>query len=176
MTVSIWLEDSPFQDYRSSDTLPAYSDIVIIGAGISGCSTAFHLLSRLENVVSVCILEARGVASGATGRNLGKLDPITSGSYGSRKARYGTSAALDIVAFELENYRALESWICGRGLEKELDFRPSLKSVKAFEATEEWERAKADYNEFLRDVEGKFGSDCSDGNRVKIIEDKAKVN
>lgn len=45
-------------------------DVVVIGAGISGCSTAWHLARAGAHVT---LLEARDVASGASGRNGGFL-------------------------------------------------------------------------------------------------------
>lgn len=60
------------EDYRSTETLPATADVVIIGAGYAGASIAYHLLQQLDEVEqkpSILMLEARGACSGATGRN-----------------------------------------------------------------------------------------------------------
>lgn len=67
-------------DYVSSKSVPTESDVVIIGAGISGASVAYHLLQQHKglNRPRVTILEARQACSGATGRN-GK--PSTRGDY-----------------------------------------------------------------------------------------------
>lgn len=58
-------------DYRFSEQVPEESDVVIIGAGISGASVAYHLLNQNkgQNGPKVTILEAREACSGATGRN-----------------------------------------------------------------------------------------------------------
>lgn len=48
----------------------ARADVVVIGGGVSGCSTAWHLARAGANVV---LLEAREIASGASGRNGGFL-------------------------------------------------------------------------------------------------------
>lgn len=59
-------------DHRSTDRLPEAADIVVIGAGYAGVSTAYHLLQRPERAIrkpTIVILEARGACSGATGRN-----------------------------------------------------------------------------------------------------------
>jgi cation diffusion facilitator CzcD-associated flavoprotein CzcO len=71
---SFWRTELHFLDsYRSTETLPETSDIVIIGAGYAGVSTAYHCmrLSKSSSVAkpSVVILEARQTCSGATGRN-----------------------------------------------------------------------------------------------------------
>jgi len=74
-TFSYWRSElHPIDSYRSSEKLPSECDIAIIGAGITGVSTAYHL-SRLHAAnntgkkPSIVILEAREVCSGATGRN-----------------------------------------------------------------------------------------------------------
>jgi len=47
------------------------SDVVIIGGGITGLSTALHLA---ENNISVTVLESGSVASGGSGRNVGLVN------------------------------------------------------------------------------------------------------
>lgn len=62
-----------FDNHRTTEKLPEVADIVIIGAGIAGVSTAYHLLEKSgSHKPSILILEERGTCSGATGRN-GKL-------------------------------------------------------------------------------------------------------
>jgi len=55
--------------HRSSETLPEECDVLIIGAGLSGVSTAYHLLDNNPSPPSIVLLEAREICSGATGRN-----------------------------------------------------------------------------------------------------------
>jgi glycine/D-amino acid oxidase-like deaminating enzyme len=54
---------------RSSEDLPSECDVLIVGAGLSGVSTAYHLLDHNPSPPSIVLLEAREVCSGATGRN-----------------------------------------------------------------------------------------------------------
>ena len=70
---SWWLDNLPSGLVPPPSTLPATADVVIIGAGLTGCATAFWL-QRLYGRSSV-ILDARGLAGGATGRNGGHLWP-----------------------------------------------------------------------------------------------------
>ena len=44
------------------------TDVLVVGGGVVGAATAYHLARR---GVSVTLLEADRLASGATGRNLG---------------------------------------------------------------------------------------------------------
>lgn len=73
-TLPFWLtERSALDEIRSTPDLPTEADIVIIGAGYSGVSLAYHLLTasaaKSSPLPSITILEARTICSGATGRN-----------------------------------------------------------------------------------------------------------
>ena len=48
--------------------LPTQADVVVIGGGVAGCSTAYQLARRGQRVV---LVEMRGICSGASGRNCG---------------------------------------------------------------------------------------------------------
>jgi hypothetical protein len=63
-------EPHPLDSHRTTPELPSECDIAIVGAGMSGVATAYHM-SKLWAVKqpSILILEARQVCSGATGRN-----------------------------------------------------------------------------------------------------------
>ena len=45
-------------------------DVIVVGAGVVGCSTAYRLAQAGRRVL---VLEQRGIASGASGRNGGNL-------------------------------------------------------------------------------------------------------
>jgi len=91
-TPSYWLsEPHKHSKLRSTADLPSECDIAIIGSGMSGIVTAYHILQESDsaNLPNVVILEARDLCSGATARNgghskikintltgwLGKIDP-----------------------------------------------------------------------------------------------------
>lgn len=73
-TASFWRSNpGPIDEHRSTESLPATADIVIIGAGYAGAAIAHHLIKKSERhdrpTPSVVIFEAREACSGATGRN-----------------------------------------------------------------------------------------------------------
>lgn len=73
-TQSYWRSElHEIDNLRSTKHLPNECDVLIVGAGISGVSTAYHLLNDNPSPPSVVLLEAREVCSGATGRNGGHL-------------------------------------------------------------------------------------------------------
>lgn len=70
-TVPYWrTELHALDEHRTTEELPTECDIAIIGAGMTGVATAYHI-SKLacDDKPSVVILEARQLCSGATGRN-----------------------------------------------------------------------------------------------------------
>ena len=78
-TTSFWRSNLHALDsYRSTETLPSYADVVVIGAGYAGASVVHHLLENKDFVakqLSILVIEAREACSGATGRNGGHLKP-----------------------------------------------------------------------------------------------------
>ncbi|KAJ5536009.1 hypothetical protein N7513_009195 [Penicillium frequentans] len=110
---SYWLQN-PHQlaTFRSSDKVPDQCDIAIIGTGLAGVATAYHILSdpALKTKPSIVLLEARQACTGATGRNGGhlKLAPWVARRVG---AQYGPSAAAEVVAYQLDQLAALKGVI-----------------------------------------------------------------
>lgn len=101
---SLWSANpSKLADFRSTDKLPEIADVVIIGAGFAGASTAYHLIEGGYKG-RIVILEARQACSGASGRNGGHLAPsiIENSSYEYRHSE---------DPFEYENMQCLTTMI-----------------------------------------------------------------
>lgn len=74
-TTSWWLTHSGAMP-PSSHQPPDYIDVAIVGAGMTGCATAYWLHELFgKGAADVVVLDARGCAGGATGRNGGHLWP-----------------------------------------------------------------------------------------------------
>ena len=71
-------------------------DVVIVGGGGHGLSTAYHLATR-HGITNVAVLEADYIASGNTGRNTTII-----------RANYGIPEAIRFYQHSLEMYQALE--------------------------------------------------------------------
>ncbi len=69
---SAWLEGAPVSAPEPPLSGDAVADVVIIGAGFTGLSTAWHLVQRFPDR-KIAVVEARTVANGASGRNGGQL-------------------------------------------------------------------------------------------------------
>ena len=80
--LSFWLQgtrNNPLIGHRTTQTIPSDADVVIIGAGMSGAATAYHLFKGHDPVEGalprVVMIEAREACYGATGRNGGHCRP-----------------------------------------------------------------------------------------------------
>ncbi len=69
-----WIEaEDEFKVYRSTPHIPVQADIVVIGAGLTGSSAAYHLIDAAKSGKSIVILEAGHPASQSSGRNGGNF-------------------------------------------------------------------------------------------------------
>ena len=79
-----WLGfEHPLKNYRSSKQLPSESDIVIIGAGLTGASAAYHLREAVAQGRRVMVLERGFPACEASGRNAGNFELLPENSVGT---------------------------------------------------------------------------------------------
>jgi gamma-glutamylputrescine oxidase len=99
--VSAWTPLWQDYDYRARDGLDGDIDVdvCVIGAGIGGISTAWHL-ARLG--VRATVLEARTAGSGASGRNGGFLIVGTAPFHNDARRRFGRELARRIRAATVE--------------------------------------------------------------------------
>ncbi|KAJ5238902.1 hypothetical protein N7468_003521 [Penicillium chermesinum] len=134
-------------DLRSTEALPEHSDIVIIGAGYAGVSTAYHLVKDFPDVDrSITILEARGVCSGATGRNGGHARPDLYGHVPKYIERAGARAGAEVAEFEVANLFALKQII----REEKIDCDFTLaRSLDVWCNEEGAKQAKAIYDQMV---------------------------
>jgi glycine/D-amino acid oxidase-like deaminating enzyme len=112
----------------ASDTLAAYTDVLIIGSGITGCSVAKTLLEQSE-LFDVTVLEARGLASGASSRNGGHIVSPSFGDFLQLIENFGVEASVEIAEFTLKNVDATFDAVDELG-------DPELKSVSEIRRTE----------------------------------------
>jgi glycine/D-amino acid oxidase-like deaminating enzyme len=79
-----WLREAhPLANYQSSAKLPVLADVVIIGAGLTGASAAYHLADAAKNRgLRVLVLDRGDPAGEASGRNGGNFELIPENSTG----------------------------------------------------------------------------------------------
>ena len=84
-SVPFWLvEKGPLDGYRSHTSVPKHADIVIIGAGLTGASAAYHLAEEAKKGRTVLVIEAeKGPARVSSGRNGGNFQLLPENYVGS---------------------------------------------------------------------------------------------
>ena len=93
--IPYWLDTAPPLPDRTGKPLPEEADVVVIGGGLTGLSTAYHTALKGAHVV---LVEKDKVGSGASGRN-GSMctQGITIGVAEARK-RYGQQRTRELYA------------------------------------------------------------------------------
>jgi len=123
-TRSIWLANAPVQPARPTLTGTHTADVVVIGAGICGTSTA---LALAHEGVDVVWLEAGRVAFEATGRNAGFILQGTAERYDRAVALMGRERARTVHALSIENHHRIARTIQQHGLDCGYRMRGSLQ-------------------------------------------------
>ncbi|KAL4966761.1 phosphoenolpyruvate phosphomutase-domain-containing protein [Aspergillus stella-maris] len=140
---------------RTTPDLPQHSDIVIIGAGYTGISLAYHLYKQLQQShpeqprihPTITILEARQICSGATGRNGGHLRPDLYGNIPKYIERYGLEAGAEVASFEIAHIKAIKELITEENIDCELNLSRCM-NVYLNEA--DGKKAKATYEALVK--------------------------
>jgi glycine/D-amino acid oxidase-like deaminating enzyme len=110
--MSLWL-DGASRSYPPLDS-GATADVAIVGAGIAGIATAYFLAS---SGASVIVLEARGVAEAASGRNAGFLLAGVAENFVAASQRYGERNALRIWRFTKRTQALVRSLVSEHGID-----------------------------------------------------------
>lgn len=98
--MSLWLQDK----------LPTSTEVVVIGGGIAGVSVAYHLALKGVDVV---LLEARDIASRASGRNDGQLLLGIGEHYHRVVSQFGPEKAIELWDFIEGNSNRLKGVMRG---------------------------------------------------------------
>ncbi|RYP83997.1 FAD-dependent oxidoreductase [Nocardioides guangzhouensis] len=103
---SLWVDRSRLDEPALTEApeLPARSDVVVVGAGITGLTAAL-LLSRTGR--SVTVLEARHVGAGTTGGSTAKISLLQ----GTRLSTLGRKHGPGVVRRYVEANREGQAWL-----------------------------------------------------------------
>ncbi len=105
------------QSSQSTADFPVtVADVVIVGAGLSGLSAAYHTLVAMPNA-RVVVLESKSIGHGASTRNSGMLTPGVGQNLAAIVNRYGEEKARQMYITSLDAVRYAEDLADREGLE-----------------------------------------------------------
>ncbi|KAI8319030.1 FAD dependent oxidoreductase [Martensiomyces pterosporus] len=140
-TTSTWLHHLPshFAQHHGPRKLPASADVVIIGSGLSGASTAYHLCQELGLGTSkrILMLEARDACSGATGRNGGHLTSPNYRDFLPDDWSEGRRMTVELRQFDDEGVKRTIEFAMANSVD--CGYRLG-KNIQVYETPEEWEQ------------------------------------
>ncbi|ORY27107.1 FAD dependent oxidoreductase [Naematelia encephala] len=118
--------EDPLVNHGRADPVPQDADVVIIGSGLAGAVTAYHLLSSSSRPRTVVMLEAREACSGASGRNAGHCRPDAFRGYTNYAAFHGPEQASAILASEKMALANATMFVKHHAIECEFTPRPTV--------------------------------------------------
>ncbi|KAL2671591.1 hypothetical protein Neosp_014181 [[Neocosmospora] mangrovei] len=132
----------------ASPTLPATTDVAIIGSGITGMSAARTILESGLGV-RVSVFEARELCSGATGRNGGQLAINSAETYEATRDLVGPQMAGKMVRFNLRTLEKTREIIQKYNIEDAQ--LVNVKKLRACLDTMSWEKIRRGVEVLERD-------------------------
>ena len=120
---SIWLDEVASDDHPPLDQ-DTSADVAIVGAGIAGIATAYHLARA---GVKPIVLEARTVAEAASGRNAGFLLAGVAENFVAATRRYGEDRALRIWRFTRHNQELVREIVAREAIRCDLAWKGSAQ-------------------------------------------------
>jgi len=91
--IPYWLDTAPPLPDRSGRELPEEADVVVVGGGLTGLSTAYHTARKGARVV---LVEKDKIGSGASGRNGSMCTQGLTIGVGEARKRYGQQRAREL--------------------------------------------------------------------------------
>jgi gamma-glutamylputrescine oxidase len=137
-----WLDPTP--DRRTSLQQDIEVDVAIIGGGLCGVSCAYYLTKA---GINCCLLESRGIAYSATGRNAGFILQGTAERYNRAIGLMGREKARKIHSYSIENHHLIREIIEEHNIKCEYQKRGSLQLAGSIEEERELLESAALLNE-----------------------------
>jgi len=120
MSTSYWLDRSRLPENPEFGSQIKVYDVVIIGGGIAGFSTAYWL-KKEDPSLKVAVLEKHRLGFGATGRNAGFITCGSVEHFNRLQHKYGEKGALEIWKFSEKNLELMKEHVI-RDKASQIDF------------------------------------------------------
>src|SRR3954447_20873264 len=121
-SASLWL-DTEEPVARPALERDVEADVAVIGAGITGLTTAL-LLAR--EGASVVVLDRDAVAAGATGRTTAKVSALQQTRLSAIRRRHGADRLAAYAEASLSALRFIVDLVSSEGIECDLEDRPAI--------------------------------------------------
>ena len=141
MTVSHWLRPHRF---TTSDLT---ADVVIVGAGIAGLSTAYWI-SEYQPNLKIIVIDRSPIGSGASGRNAGFLTKGSASFYKKLTLEWGVEKAKEIFQFSESSLELLYQNILKASPELKYEKTSSLTLFQTEEIKNFWKDAAFNPQDF----------------------------
>jgi len=115
---TVW-NATPQPGYLDTVQGTEHADIAIVGGGLTGLSTAYHVLAHHPDL-RVVVLEAGSIGSGASSRNTGMLGPGVGQNLLGLVARLGDDAAEGLYRQTLRAITVVEALVATENIECDL--------------------------------------------------------
>jgi gamma-glutamylputrescine oxidase len=163
---SIWLDESP-PEPSAPLSEDATADVAVVGGGIAGIATAYHLARAGAQTI---VVEARTVAESASGRNAGFLLAGVAENFVAACRRYGEKNALRVWRFTKRNQALVRALVREHGIACDLAWNGSAQIAGD---DEEWDEVQASAERLTREsVQVRISS----GDRSAIYEDDGELH
>ena len=171
MTTSHWVRAHQFK------TPDMTADIVIVGAGYVGLSTAYWI-SEYRPDLKIIVLDRSQIGSGASGRNAGFLTKGSATFYKSLVKQWGQERALRLYGFAEESIQLVHQNILKSSPEIKFEKTSSLTLFQNENLKHQWEESEfipSEFNfqwrgaqELASSLQGKFFGAYENGPEYKI--------
>jgi glycine/D-amino acid oxidase-like deaminating enzyme len=114
---SVWADTFPEHERSAFPSLERDLDVdvAIVGGGLTGLWTAWHLLQR-DPSLRVTVIERETIGFGASGRNGGWCSALLPMSLASIESAHGAAAATRMQQAMLDNVREVAAFAADRGI------------------------------------------------------------
>lgn len=104
--ISIWMSDFPKEKNKSNNNLPNETDILIIGAGITGLTTAHFLKNSNKRVT---IIDKSKVGMGVTSKTTAKISYLQQTIYQTLEKKFNKNTAKKYLDSQIETINIIKN-------------------------------------------------------------------